>query len=121
MNRLLIAIPAIVLVACQYQSVTEDNQKKTAVKKETTTSETIREDTLNFNSDSPLGIELKNAINDPLTDKYFLEVFKKGKVVPHPDDDKMLSVSDSLFSNDHKKDFFYFVVFTKSIDLRRNK
>ncbi|QNF34428.1 hypothetical protein HUW51_17485 [Adhaeribacter swui] len=116
MNRLFLTIIVICLIACQKQSAKENNQKKTDIGKKAVINEEAYKDTLNFNSNYPLGKELKNAINDPLTDKYFLEVFKEGKMVPHHDDKKMLSITDSLLSNDQNKDFFYFVVFTKSLN-----
>ncbi|MEL1243936.1 hypothetical protein AAEO56_06645 [Flavobacterium sp. DGU11] len=64
---------------------------------------------------TPLEKELNNALNDPLIDDYYKETYTKGRLVI-ADDDKMLTITDSLFSRDTKKDFFYFMVFTKSMN-----
>ncbi|WP_114779499.1 hypothetical protein [Botryobacter ruber] len=116
MNRIFLTVTAIAVIACQNRTNQETHQIEEPVPTEVVATKTQEKDTLNFNSLSPLGMELKKAISDPATDKYFIEIFNKGKAVSHPDDNKMLSITDSLFSKDQNKDFFYFVVFSKSMD-----
>lgn len=60
--------------------------------------------------------EIENALNDPNIDRYFKEIYKLEKIIHDDNDDKMLSVTDSLFTKDTKRDYFYFVVFTKSMN-----
>ncbi|WP_187264809.1 hypothetical protein, partial [Pontibacter beigongshangensis] len=113
----LTVIIAISFFACQKQTDKSAQQTKADLAQvESVAAKTESQKSPIFHSDSPLGTELKNALDDPSTDKYFVEVFNKVRIVKHPDDDKMLSVTDSLFSKDPSKDFFYFIVFTKSLN-----
>ncbi len=66
-------------------------------------------------SKSPMQIELDNALKNKSIDKYYKEVYQKEKLIS-ADDNKMLSITDSLFTNDTKTDLFYFIVFTKSMN-----
>ena len=64
---------------------------------------------------SPLETELNNALEDPSIDDYYKETLNKGRLII-ADDDKMLAITDSLFNSNPKKDFFYFMVFTRSMN-----
>jgi hypothetical protein len=59
--------------------------------------------------------ELKNSLANPSIDDYYKEIFRKGKLVK-ADDDAMLSIVERLFTDDTENDFFYFMVFTKSMN-----
>jgi hypothetical protein len=64
---------------------------------------------------SPHQQELNKALDDPAIDDYYKNIYKQGKIIA-ADDNKMLSITDSLFTSDRDKDLFYFVVFTKSLN-----
>ena len=66
-------------------------------------------------SDSPMQIELNNALENESIDKYYKEVYLKEKLIS-ADDNKILSITDSLFTNNTETDLFYFIVFTKSMN-----
>lgn len=59
--------------------------------------------------------ELNKALSDTNIDLYYKDIFRQEKLIP-ADDNKMLSITDSLFSKNPEKDLFYFVVFTKSMN-----
>lgn len=60
-------------------------------------------------------LELNKALKDPKVDNYYKEIYLKEKLIL-TDDNKMLSITDSLFTTDLTKDLFYFIVFTKSMN-----
>ena len=64
---------------------------------------------------SPYQIELVKALNDPTIDNYYKEIYRKEKLISAADN-KMLSITDSLFTNNPDRDLFFFVVFTKSMN-----
>jgi hypothetical protein len=59
--------------------------------------------------------ELNKALADTAVDDYYKEIYRQGKLIS-ADDNKMLSITDSLFTDDPDKDLFYFIVFTKSMN-----
>ncbi len=59
--------------------------------------------------------ELSNLLDDPTVGQYYKDVYIQGKLVP-ADDDKMLSITDSLFTQVPNRRLFYFIVFTKSMN-----
>ncbi|MDO9184920.1 MAG: hypothetical protein Q7W13_02835 [Bacteroidia bacterium] len=64
---------------------------------------------------SPFQKELNNAIKDQKIDPYYKDIYKQEKLIV-ADDNKMLSITDSLFTNDPNTDLFFFIVFTKSMN-----
>lgn len=64
---------------------------------------------------SPYQKELNNTLANNTIDNYFKDVYHQEKLIP-ADDNKMLSITDSLFTTDEKTDLFYFIVFTKSMN-----
>jgi len=64
---------------------------------------------------SSMQIELDNALKKESIDNYFKEVYQKEKLIS-ADDNNMLSITDSLFTNDTETNLFYFIVFTKSMN-----
>jgi hypothetical protein len=64
---------------------------------------------------SPYQQELNKALTDPTIDNYYKEIYRQEKLIV-ADDDKMLSITEMLFTNDKDKDLFFFIVFTKSIN-----
>ena len=66
-------------------------------------------------SKSPMQVELDNALGNESIDKYYKEAYQQEKLIS-ADDNKMLSITDSLFTNDTETDLFYFIVFTKSMN-----
>ena len=64
---------------------------------------------------SPNQQELNKALADPTIDKYYKEIYKQEKLIT-VDDNKMLSITEKLFTNDSDKDLFFFIVFTKSMN-----
>ena len=64
---------------------------------------------------SPYQKELNNALADPAIDNYYKEICRQEKLSSW-NDDKLLSITDSLFTSDPDKDLFYFIVFTKSMN-----
>lgn len=60
-------------------------------------------------------IELNNALKIESIDKYYKDIYYQGKLIS-AGDNKMLSITDSLFTNDTETDLFYFIVFTKSMN-----
>lgn len=71
---------------------------------------------LNVDSNSPLGKELNTSMNNKAIDNYYKETLRRQRLIGHNDDNKMLSITDSLFSKDTNNDLFYFLVFTKSMN-----
>tara|TARA_Y100000766_G_C18772636_1_gene539089 strand:+ start:60 stop:944 length:885 start_codon:yes stop_codon:yes gene_type:complete len=64
---------------------------------------------------SPYQKELNEVLVDSKIDSYFKEIYYQEKLIS-ADDNKMLSITDSLFTNNIKTDLFYFIVFTKSMN-----
>lgn len=64
---------------------------------------------------SPNQKELNKALADNTIDNYFKDIYQQEKLIS-ADDNKMLSITDSLFTTDEKTDLFYFIVFTKSMN-----
>ncbi len=64
---------------------------------------------------SPSQLELSKALADPAIDNYYKEIYRQEKLIS-ADDDKMLSITEKLFTNDPGKDLFFFIVFTKSMN-----
>jgi len=64
---------------------------------------------------SPFQIELNNTLKIESIDDYFKEVYLQEKLIS-ADEIKMLSITDSLFTNNSETDLFYFIVFTKSMN-----
>jgi hypothetical protein len=59
--------------------------------------------------------ELNKALVDTTIDDYYKSIYRQEKLIS-ADDNKMLSITDSLFTDDPGKDLFYFLVFTKSMN-----
>lgn len=59
--------------------------------------------------------ELDSTFENDDVDDYYKEIYKEEKLIP-ADDSKMLSVTEKLFTLETENDFFYFVVFTKSMN-----
>jgi len=64
---------------------------------------------------SPFQIELNNALKMESIDEYYKSVYRQEKLIS-ANDNKMLSITDSLFTTDKETDLFYFIVFTKSMN-----
>jgi len=65
---------------------------------------------------SPAELQIERAVKDSTIDSYYKEILSKGHLISHPDDNKMLSITDSLFSTHRDRQLFYFMVFTKSMN-----
>lgn len=59
--------------------------------------------------------EVINVLKNKNIDIYFKEIYYKEHLIEE-DNNKMLSITDSLFTNNTKTDLFYFIVFTKSMN-----
>lgn len=66
-------------------------------------------------SASPYRQELIKALADTTIDDYYKEIYRQEKLIS-TDDNKMLSITENLFTDDPDKDLFYFIVFTKSMN-----
>jgi|TARA_B110000240_G_C13510323_1_gene458970 hypothetical protein len=64
---------------------------------------------------SPMQIKLDIALKNQSIDKYYKDVYLQEKLIL-ADDNKMLSITDSLFTKNPETDLFYFIVFTKSMN-----
>lgn len=64
---------------------------------------------------APLQIELDNILTNKSIDRYYKEVYIKEKLIS-ADDNKIISITDSLFTSDPETGLFYFIVFTKSMN-----
>jgi len=64
---------------------------------------------------SPNQQELNKALADTTIDDYYKEIYRQGKLIS-ADDNKMLSITEKLFTQDTDKDLFFFIVFTKSMN-----
>jgi hypothetical protein len=73
----------------------------------------IIENGMDYKSSAELQID--SVLTDSAINPYFKEILKKGCLVNHPDDNVMLSITDSLFTLDAERQLFYFIVFTKSM------
>lgn len=59
--------------------------------------------------------EINKALTDNSIDKYYKDIYHQEKLIS-ADDNKMLSITDSLFTTNENTDLFYFIVFTKSMN-----
>ncbi|MCB9334923.1 MAG: hypothetical protein H6586_02165 [Flavobacteriales bacterium] len=59
---------------------------------------------------------LKESLNDKEISDYHIQVFNAGKLLKNEDDNVMLSITDSLFSKNNDRKYFYFILFTKSMN-----
>lgn len=64
---------------------------------------------------SPYEKEINAALKDSNVNQYYKDIIEQGKLISS-DDLTMLSITDSLFTKSLEKDFFYFLVFTKSMN-----
>lgn len=64
---------------------------------------------------SPYQQELSKTLADTTIDDYYKEIYRQEKLIS-ADDNKMLSITERLFTADSDKDLFYFIVFTKSMN-----
>lgn len=64
---------------------------------------------------SPYQKEINKALVDNTIDKYFKDIYYQEKLIS-ANDNKMLSITDSIFTADKETDLFYFIVFTKSMN-----
>jgi hypothetical protein len=64
---------------------------------------------------SPLQQGLNAALADSAIDAYYKEVYRQGRIIP-ADDNKMLSITEKLFTEDATQNLFYFLVFTRSMN-----
>jgi hypothetical protein len=65
---------------------------------------------------SPAELNIEKALGDSTIDRYYKDILSKGCLLSHPDDNKMLSITDSLFTERDDRHLFYFMVFTKSMN-----
>jgi hypothetical protein len=107
------------LLSCGQQ--TDQKEKLNTESKLVTESVTIenKQDTTTKNQNhktvSPYQQELNKALADTTIDDYYKEIYRQEKLIS-ADDNKMLSITEKLFTNDTDKDLFYFIVFTKSMN-----
>jgi hypothetical protein len=64
---------------------------------------------------SPYQQELNKALADTTIDDYYKEIYRQEKLIS-AHDNKMLSITEFLFTDEPEKDLFYFIVFTKSMN-----
>ena len=71
------------------------------------------------NSQTPI-MELDSllnvALNDDKINSYYKDVYNAGKLIHQDDDNVILSITDSIFTNVNERRYFYFIVFTKSMN-----
>lgn len=59
--------------------------------------------------------ELNKALDNSTIDSYYKDIYQTEKLI-FTTDNKMLSITDSLFTNTPETELFYFIVFTKSMN-----
>lgn len=64
---------------------------------------------------SPYQQELNKALADTTIDEYYKEIYRQEKLIS-ADDNKMLSLTENLYTDNPDKDLFFFIVFTKSMN-----
>ena len=64
---------------------------------------------------SPYQQELNKLLSDPIVEQYYKDVYIQGRLIP-AEDNKMLSIIDSLYTPVPARKLFYFIVFTKSMN-----
>jgi len=64
---------------------------------------------------SPYQQELNKALADTTIEDYYKEIYRQEKLIS-AHDNKMLSITELLFTDDPDKALFYFIVFTKSMN-----
>jgi len=99
----------VLILTCCHQTTTKENQK-TNSPYDSISSHISPEEIV-----SPYQKELNIAFANPDIDVYYKDIYEQEKLIS-TDDIKMLSITDSLFSNDPENDLFYFIVFTKSMN-----
>lgn len=65
---------------------------------------------------SPAELQIEKVLGDSTIDRYYKDILSKGHLISHSDNNKMLSVTDSIFTEHHDRQLFYFMVFTKSMN-----
>jgi hypothetical protein len=65
--------------------------------------------------DSPYQVRLNSALENESIDNYYKDTYLQEKLIS-ADDNKMLSITDSLFTSNKETELFYFIVFTKSMN-----
>lgn len=85
------------------ESVTKENNHDTTAKKQ------------NQKTTSSYQQELNKALADTTIDDYYKEIYRQEKLIS-TDDNKMLSITEQLFTDNPEKELFYFIVFTKSMN-----
>lgn len=71
---------------------------------------------VNSENKSPNQLLIEKSLNDTTIDSYYKDIFRSGNLLSHPDDNMMLSITDSLFTVNPNRQLFYFLVFTKSMN-----
>ena len=59
--------------------------------------------------------ELNEVLSDPTIDEYYKKIFKQEKLI-WVEDEKMLTIIDSLSTKNKTRELFYFIVFTKTMN-----
>ena len=119
-KALLIYGLTFLLLSCGQQTDKKENESQSESKLKTdsvkvnnqqdTTTKIKNQETV-----SPYQQELNKALADTTVDDYFKSIYRQEKLIS-ADDNKMLSITDSLFTDNPDKDLFYFIVFTKSMN-----
>lgn len=107
------------LLSCGQQTDQKENLNKESKLVTESVKKENRQDTTAKNQNqktiSPYQQELNKTLADTTIDEYYKEIYRQEKLIS-ADDNKMLSITEQLFTDDPDKDLFYFIVFTKSMN-----
>ncbi len=105
--------------SCSQQTERNEDQVENSTPKKDTIEKPSKIDTnvkvLQEETISPNQQELNKALADPTIEDYYKEIYNQEKLI-WTDENKMLSITEKLFTKESNKDLFFFIVFTKSMN-----
>ena len=105
-----IFVLTFMLISCRQQASKNETLLTESTPKVDTTTIVQTDETVPPNQQ-----ELNKALADLTIDGYYKEIYRQEKLIS-ADDNKMLSITENLFTKDSDKDLFFFIVFTKSMN-----
>lgn len=114
-KNIVIFVLGLTLFSCGNQQLDASKDLEERDSSNNTSKESSQEKDNSTENKSPLQVEVDNALRNESIDNYYKDIYNKERLVSS-DDNKMLSITDSLFTDNPKTDVFYFIVFTKSMN-----
>ena len=110
LKYLLIVSLAILLISC----VDRSNHRKNSSTQLSDSTTAIKDQQPLQNQTSSKNVQIE-ILSEQIINQYFEKIYTQEKLI-NENDYLMLTVPDSLFSNNPQKQLYYFIVFTKSMN-----